>query len=509
MHVEPLNCLFANFCIRIRDCFCQILLIMRANMGSAISFVMTVAVILSLSVLPFSASATASSLIGISPGASSGTQALSAVTDSRCPTFSWASPVNEGTLHLTVFEVSAPTTTGVDQPAVATEPVLEKLLPAGAISWTPPLDRCFQRGWLYAWAVRLVSEGSAGEWSEPMFFQVPSKPSTAEVRAALQIIESKHQLLDEDMIFQQPGDVGATIQHTQAGLPSGSSLAPTATGITAEPGDTVGVVVGVHGVSDSVGTGSAGLVGHATASSNFTIGVYGVSASAGGAAGVFENTAGGTIIAGYGDGIQVFDVDGNGTFTALKFNGGGAGITDVGDLDCSAVSTPNLGCIDGATEIAWQTIGPDNIAGSAVKSEHIKSGAIRSSDIATGGVSAPDILDLDVGASEIASNAVGSSELDDRAVSSRAIADGSIGNTDIAANAVTYSIVNGSSSIGRLYEEHSDCANPGDLVLDGSCPSSSCTAGLFLNCSGACNQASSQTCFNSLVGRMLDPAISN
>lgn len=96
----------------------------------------------------------------------------------RCPTFSWA-PARRGGVHeLAVYAVSRDGELGA-------EPVLSVRLPAGATAWTPSMDRCLERGGLYAWSMREVDGGAAGRWSEPMVFEVAAAPTLDEVEEAL------------------------------------------------------------------------------------------------------------------------------------------------------------------------------------------------------------------------------------------------------------------------------------------------------------------------------------
>ena len=463
-----------------------------------------------MSASPLSAVTAASSLTGISPGTFSVKHALTTNIDGRCPTFSWASPATEGQVKLAVFEISAPASFDADQAAVATEPVLEELLPAGAISWTPPLNRCLQRGWLYAWAVRFMTDEPSGEWSEPMFFQTGSRPSLAEVRAALGILQSSKLMTSRDADPGAPRHAGSpesTTESTLSGPFPASALAPGTVAVSAAPAETVGVVVGALGISDSTGTGSAGLVGESDAASGNVIGILGVSASAGGAAGVFENTAGGTILAGYGNGTLVFDVDGNGTFTAVKFNGLGTGITDLGDINCNADFVTNFGCITGSTEIAGLTISNDDLADGSVREDEIKEGAVHASEISAGAVTSLKIASGAAGASEIASNAIDSSKIKASAVTSRVIADGAVGTFDLAANSIKPSQFDGDFT--TLYEVSSGCDNPGDLTFAHNCPSSDCGVSQFKNCGGTCNQVTSLTCSNTDIGTLLGPTMPN
>jgi hypothetical protein len=99
----------------------------------------------------------------------------------------------------------------------------------------------------------------------------------------------------------------------------GKSFSTTGTGVVGYVNVGTGDAVGVYGRSDSIlGTG---VLGEAVATSGNTYGVWGRTASYAGYAGVFDNTASGTILVGRSgvNATNVFRVDGNGKG---YFNGG-------------------------------------------------------------------------------------------------------------------------------------------------------------------------------------------
>lgn len=117
--------------------------------------------------------------VAISPGAPDATLTIGAV----CPTFSWAGVAAAQGYEL---EVAATDEHGAADVALAAR------FAAGALSWTPPLDRCLQPGKRYAWKLRSVVDGIATAWSGAAHFQVSRHPSPAEVAMAYDILR-RHQ----------------------------------------------------------------------------------------------------------------------------------------------------------------------------------------------------------------------------------------------------------------------------------------------------------------------------
>ncbi len=116
--------------------------------------------------------------VPVSPGEASGLVTV----PSACPTFSWVGPADARGYELVVLPTDA-------QGSRATaEPALRQVLPAGAGSWTPPLERCLAAGERYAWLVRAQIRGGTTAWSEPRLFQVAAGPSEADLMGALEVV---------------------------------------------------------------------------------------------------------------------------------------------------------------------------------------------------------------------------------------------------------------------------------------------------------------------------------
>ena len=98
--------------------------------------------------------------VAVSPGSDSELVRVEA----RCPTFSWGAVVGAQRYELVVYRVGD----GGEEARA----VLEQAIAGAALSWTPSLGGCLERGGRYAWSVRALGGGGEGEWSPPMWFEV-------------------------------------------------------------------------------------------------------------------------------------------------------------------------------------------------------------------------------------------------------------------------------------------------------------------------------------------------
>jgi hypothetical protein len=186
--------------------------------------------------------------IGVSPGGRDTFLAAAA-----CPTFGWAAAEGAvGNYELVVY----PADEESDGPA------LQATLPAGALGWTPPADRCLAPG-RYAWSVRAMGFDRAGAWSEALLFQVRELPAEAELQAALEVV--RRYLGTARVGEQLSGEAVADVLPTRAlaatdppqPRPVGNepSEVPVgggpATAVRGEVPDVAGETYGVHGVSNS------------------------------------------------------------------------------------------------------------------------------------------------------------------------------------------------------------------------------------------------------------------
>jgi hypothetical protein len=132
--------------------------------------------------------------VAVSPGGAAG------ATASACPTFSWSAVPGARDYELAVYQV---TEDGAD-PGL----VLRHRVGGAALSWTPPLDRCLERGERYAWSVRALGTGGDAEraaWSAPRVFEVNAGPSDVEVEAALSVLRQLQAQRGEN---GSPGEAG-------------------------------------------------------------------------------------------------------------------------------------------------------------------------------------------------------------------------------------------------------------------------------------------------------------
>lgn len=260
--------------------------------------------------------------VAVSPGAP---EANPIVAD-RCPTFNWGSVDGATAYELAVYRLPREGEEAETPP----EAVIRTTLPGSAHGWTPDLTLCLERGAGYAWTLRAHGPDDVGEWSEASFFRVAAAPSVAEVEQALVVLRSYLAAAGE-AAGQPPRGLPSPpdgARRTDGPQPS-LALSPDTTAITGENADTAGVGFGVHGISNSTGGGSAGAVGQSTAAVGDVAGVVGQVASPAGTAGVFDNTAGGDVLRGLVDGVEIFRVAGTGQVTATGFSGDGSGLTDV------------------------------------------------------------------------------------------------------------------------------------------------------------------------------------
>ncbi|MCP4663726.1 MAG: hypothetical protein GY856_50725 [bacterium] len=321
--------------------------------------------------------------VAVSPGH----PGASPVIADRCPTFNWGSVEGARAYELVVVRLPE------DQEAAEPEPLIRVTLPGSAHGWTPALERCLVRGGRYAWSLRARRDDGLGEWSEASFFRVAAAPSAAEVEQALAVLQAYLAAGG-----QTEGFVDRPAAKAEARQPSPSPavggpqprlpISPDATALTGELPDPTGVGFGLRGISHSAGDGSAGVVGEGRATSGEVFGVVGQVTSAAGAAGAFDNTAGGDVLRGLNDGTEVFRVDGTGQVTATGFTGDGSGLSNVAaasadDLDCpSCVSESELD-FDPATqgELDSQTHAGEDVTSGTVGESFVDAAIARDSEI--------------------------------------------------------------------------------------------------------------------------------
>lgn len=212
----------------------------------------------------------------VSPGTPSGW----AVTEARCPTFSWAVVPGAAFHEIVVYRIDA-------DPEV-TRPILHERLAGAVGSWTPSVDRCLEPGARYAWSIRSAGDRQLGEWSPPRLFQVASWPSQEELATAISRVREE---LDRGrgrplgLLRPTPGAAGSTVgdappARLQHQHPLSPALVPSKTGLEIGLAETSGIqTVAVSALSQSSEEGSAGVVGTSSATSGEVSGVIGSTSS--------------------------------------------------------------------------------------------------------------------------------------------------------------------------------------------------------------------------------------
>jgi hypothetical protein len=219
------------------------------------------------------------------------------------------------------------------------------------------------------------------------------------------------------------------------------------------------VTFGAHGTSKSTDAGSAGVVGQSIAASGDVAGVYGQVASAAGAAGAFDNTAGGDLLRGLANGVELFTVGGDGGVVAASFTGDGSGLTGV--VADTATTADHATTADSAT-----TAGHATTADLATTADHATT-----ADSATSTGSASDLACTDcVSAAELEFDPATQAELDAHGTSGDhdgryvdAAGDSMTGNLDVGADVTAERIGIGTTDPSTLLD-----VTGGDAVIQGA-----------------------------------------
>ena len=263
--------------------------------------------------------------------------------DRSCPTFSWGAHEAPARYQLLVYEIGEQAV--LDESA---ELVLEQRLPGTATSWTPPADRCLRDSTEYAWAVGAFDSSGRATWSSARLFSVRPTEKSAEVLRALELLREVEREMelgegeagDDRLSVPEKGGAAARLDGLQRA--NSALTTPAETALRANANAATGVTAGVHGTSISTTDGSAGVLGQSTAATGATAGVLGEVSSSGGVAGLFDNLAGGKIISGLNNGVEVLSIDGagnlvaTGSVSANALTGNAAAAFAASDQACSA-----------------------------------------------------------------------------------------------------------------------------------------------------------------------------
>lgn len=375
-----------------------------------------------------------------------------------CATFHWVPTAAGQELELAVYAAAAYDGSGSKNDL---ELVARVFLPGGAAGWTPPLEECLPRGERYAWSIRERTEEGWNEWSEALLFEVSPIPSPREARAAALLLTeseveagSSHRPTIEESPLTALDSCGppphtmATSQERSISWRRGPRASSGIAALRGVQTDASGETYGVHGVSDSGGDGSAGLIGESTAATGPVAGVVGRVSSPEGTAGVFENTTGGPILQVYGPDWS-FAVDGDGdvlaagTITAQSFVGDGSALSGIDarlvdgqpasayDGDIQSV-TAGSGLTGGGTsgEVALA------VADKGVTRLHLASNSVGASEISPGSIFGSKVIEGSLSSADLAPSSITAVELQNAAIQSSHIADGSLTKEDIDAGSV-------------------------------------------------------------------------
>lgn len=137
------------------------------------------------------------SVAGVAPLAvSPGSPEQVALTEARCPTFSWGEVESASSYELVVYRV------GLGGDAKSVDVVFTRTFPGAVRSWTPSLESCLVRGQRYGWSVRAMLREGASDWSAPSLFEVASSPPESELADALEVVQ--RYLDSERPVAEQP-----------------------------------------------------------------------------------------------------------------------------------------------------------------------------------------------------------------------------------------------------------------------------------------------------------------
>ncbi len=353
-----------------------------------------------LIVCPFVTAAELPTLQGVSPGAMDRIAAL----DGACPTFSWTGI--EGAAGYEIVAYVLPESPDTEYTLDSSSEVLSNQIPGGATGWTPSAEQCFAPGSRYVWFVRAVVENEAGEssimteWSDGLYFSVPSRPSVEQVTEALEVL---HRYVAEG------GDASVL-----AGTPS-SPAHPSPRTIT-NPGSST------H--AKSIETARAAIRGEHPDLTGETYGVVGTSSSPDGAGIGAANLDGGAdlMLDGSVDGetdtlVWEWGLDrpssSNERFSIRNSGAGSISLNVEGSLTATGLTCPD--CV-GSAEIADGSVGTADldhfavtttkIAPDSINSGKIVNGQITTDDLATNAVTSDKIGTGQIGVDEVANGAV-------------------------------------------------------------------------------------------------------
>lgn len=123
----------------------------------------------------------AAEAVAVSPGDTDRSSTIA----NTCPTFSWSGMTGAERYELAVFQQIGDENRTYKALASGDSPVIFKILPAPALSWTPSSEMCFDQGASYVWFVRGLAAEQPGTWSKGKRFIVDMTSVEPDLEAAI------------------------------------------------------------------------------------------------------------------------------------------------------------------------------------------------------------------------------------------------------------------------------------------------------------------------------------
>jgi hypothetical protein len=317
--------------------------------------------VLTLLVLMASAAWAVEAPVAVSPGSDEG-QAAASIGDT-CPTFSWGAA--DGAVAYSVAVYKSPSAEGAT-------PVIDIIIDAEALSWTPSAAECLAAGSGYEWYVGATGAAGDEAWSAAKMFTVTEDAVAAAGDVGAQVLANNEVLSahirEADGTFGQDPNIGSGIKTRHLQDDAVTSLKIKNYSVKAWDLGPESVTTGKirDGNVNTVDIADSAVTGAKIANDSITS----------------HDIADGTIGT-----VDLAD----GGVTSADLADGGIGTVDLAD---GAVTTSKLAydSVSGG-KIINGTIVTEDIADGAVTSANIASGGVTSANIASGGVTTSNIAD--------------------------------------------------------------------------------------------------------------------
>ena len=162
--------------------------------------------------------------VAVSPGSASG-----GLIESRCPSFSWGQVEGARSYEIVVYRL--------EESLANAQAVTAVRIAGSALSWTPDLSHCLERGASYAWSVRALDGDAISDWSPPRLFELASTPSVAELEEALAVVQSylrAHSDTRAEEAVREPAAAAPTMGRADDGKKGTAGAPPAATQLSVE-----------------------------------------------------------------------------------------------------------------------------------------------------------------------------------------------------------------------------------------------------------------------------------